>query len=144
MHLDAGTNGDCQVIGTGGGERRCSPKAEVEVLYPRVPNAVFLLCFCSQDTLRLCGKVAVAVTQHPALVPWSPAPAPSPACSSGCVPDRLSQDRCSGGVTALPRAFPGSAAPSRTLSFCQCPRVLPGISALLCFGVGAHPPHPLQ
>lgn len=80
--------------GTGGGERRCSPKAEAGVLYQRVPNAVFLLCFCSQDTHRLCGKVAPAVTQHPALVcvravPWSPAPAPRPACSSSAQPGSL-------------------------------------------------------
>lgn len=67
--LDPGTNGNCQVIGARGGERRCSRKAEVVILYQMVLHALFLLCccFCSQDTHRLYGKRG-SVTHQPALV----------------------------------------------------------------------------
>lgn len=166
--LDPGTNGNCQVIGARGGERRCFRKAEVVILYQMVLHALFLLCccFCSQDTHRLYGKRG-SVTHQPALVCvravhcvsarvctllLEPGPIAG-SCglplrhSPGCSPQICSRPAQPGGFTAPAvsqlwlRPFLGSAAPSKTFVFLSVPSWACQGSVLWC-GSGRVPTLP--
>lgn len=170
--LDPGTNGNCQVIGARGGERRCSRKAEVVILYQMVLHALFLLCccFCSQDTHRFYGKhgsncdtpACSGLCQGCALClsqGLHPAPGARPHCrqlwplplrhSPGCSPRICSRPAQPGGFTAPAvsqlwlRPFLGSAAPSKTFVFLSVPSWVCQGSVLWC-GSGRGPTLPLS
>lgn len=134
VHSDAGTDGTCQGMGTGGGERRCSPQQRQWFC----TKGCLMQCPCCVSALRTArGSVGRWLWCVSGLCSG----APSPGCSSGIPPSRwfcCSRCHSSAQGPSLALLLPAELClPFSALLFARH-------SSLLCFGVAAHPPHPLQ